>query len=156
MEGESDRANHLQTGSTLLLQHSEGAEIIVLLVDSVIALGRDLELRRRWFHAWGPGSPQTLTRSCWASRQNRWAVLMRRYFREWMKVSRLYSVSYCCWSHSSPRPSRTDFMEALPEVEGERSPLSLFSPWEASGQHERTSKVMTVLSRRLDVSPCPA
>lgn len=45
--------------------------------------------------------------------------VLQCYFREPMKLSRLYSVSYCCWSHSSPRPSSTDFMEAFPEVDGD-------------------------------------
>lgn len=37
------------------------------------------------------------------------------YFNECMKFSRLYSVSYCSWSHSSPRFSSTDFIDAFPE-----------------------------------------
>lgn len=65
-----------------------------------------------------------------------WVVAGRRggggvvqcYCRECMKLSRLYSVSYCCWSHNSPRPSSTDFMEAFPEVDGDCSPFSPFSP----------------------------
>lgn len=43
----------------------------------------DLELRSHCFQDWGLGSPQILTRSCWASRQNWWVVVMvQRYFRE--------------------------------------------------------------------------
>ena len=37
------------------------------------------------------------------------------YFNECIKFSRLYSVSYCSWSHSSPRFSSTDFIDAFPE-----------------------------------------
>lgn len=49
------------------------------------------------------------------------------YCRECMKLSRLYSESYCCWSHSSPKLSSTDFMEVFPEVD-DCSPFSAFSP----------------------------
>lgn len=46
------------------------------------------------------------------------------YCRECMKLSRLYSESYCCWSHSSPKLSSTDFMEVFPKVDD----CSPFSP----------------------------
>lgn len=52
--------------------------------------------------------------------------LVRCYCRECMKLSRLYSVSYCCWSHNSPRPSSTDLMDDFPELDADCSP---FSPW---------------------------
>lgn len=56
------------------------------------------------------------------------AVLLQicdSYFNECIKFSRLYSVSYCSWSHSSPRFSSTDFIDAFPE-EVEVSAFSVF------------------------------
>lgn len=50
------------------------------------------------------------------------ASVCSSYSRERMKVSRLYSESYCSASQRSLRFSRTDFMLAFPEVE-----LSAFS-----------------------------
>lgn len=97
------------------LQRGESSKIRVLVV-AVIALGHETG---------AAGSPRT---SRVLPDQQTEAAGGPSYLREWMKLSRLYSVSYCCWSHSSPRPSRTDFMEDFPEVDGDRSPLSLFSP----------------------------
>lgn len=70
--------------------------------------------------------------------------VLQCYFREPMKLSRLYSVSYCCWSHSSPRPSSTDFMEAFPEVDGDWSPLSLFSPWNTFKRRTSQSNLLNL------------